>query len=137
MLQRLRVEHPIDTLTPVTTAAEILACQQAVRQVHADEKVIRYVVQLIRATREHYDLLLGGSPRASMALLHCAQAYAAIQGADFITPDDVKQITSHVLGHRLILRPESRLRKKTVRTVLDEVLNTVPVPPTPASGFAS
>ncbi len=136
MLQRLRVAHPIDTLATVATAEEVLASQQAVREVHADEKVIRYIVQLIRATREHYDLLLGGSPRAAMALLHCAQAYAAIRGFDFITPDDVKQIIPYVLGHRLILRPESRLRKKTVRTVLEEVLNTVPVPPTPATGFA-
>jgi len=136
MLQRLRVDHPIDSLATVATADDVLACQKAVREVHADEKVVRYIVQLIRATREHYDLLLGGSPRASMALLHCAQAYAAIQGYDFISPDDVKHIAPHVLGHRLILRPESRLRKKTVRTVLEEVLNTVPVPPTPASGFA-
>jgi MoxR-like ATPase len=136
MLQRLRVDHPIDTLATVATAEEVLACQQAVRQVYADEKVIRYIVQLIRATREHYDLLLGGSPRASMALLHCAQAYAAIQGFDFISPDDVKHIAPFVLAHRLILRPESRLRKKSVRTVLDEVLNTVPAPPTPATGFA-
>ena len=136
MLQRLRVDHPIDSLATVATADDVLACQKAVREVHVDEKVVRYIVQLIRATREHYDLLLGGSPRASMALLHCAQAYAAIQGYDFISPDDVKHIAPHVLGHRLILRPESRLRKKTVRTVLEEVLNTVPVPPTPASGFA-
>ena len=136
MLQRLRLDHPIDSLATVATAEDILACQQAVRQVHADEKVIRYIVQLIRATREHYDLLLGGSPRASMALLHCAQAYAAMQGFDFITPDDVKRIAPYVLGHRLILRPESRLRKKTVRTVLEEVMNTVPAPPTPSSGFA-
>ncbi len=136
MLQRLRVDHPIDTLATVATADEILGGQQAVRQVHADEKVVRYIVQLIRATRDHYDLLLGGSPRASMALLRCAQAYAAINGFDFIVPDDVKHIAPHVLGHRLILRPESRLRKKTVRTVLEEVLSTVPVPPTPATGFA-
>ena len=136
MLQRLRMDHPIENLATVTTAGDVLACQQAVRQVYADEKVIRYIVQLIRATREHYDLLLGGSPRASMALLHCAQAYAAINGFDYIVPDDVKRIAPYVLGHRLILRPESRLRKKTVRTVLEEVLNTVPVPPTPATGFA-
>jgi MoxR-like ATPase len=104
--------------------------------VHVDEKVIRYIVQLIKATREHYDLILGGSPRASMALLRCAQSFAAIQGFDFVAPDDVKYITTFVLGHRLILRPESRLRKKTVRGVLDEILNTVPVPQMPAAGFA-
>ena len=101
-----------------------------------DEKIVRYIVQLSQATREHYDLLLGASPRASMALLRCAQAYAAIQGFEFVMPDDIKHIAPFVLGHRLILRPESRLRKKTVRGVLEEILNTVPVPPVPPTGFA-
>jgi MoxR-like ATPase len=71
-----------------------------------------------------------------MALFHSAQAFAAIQGFDFVSPDDVKHISPYVLGHRLILRPESRLRKKTVRGVLDEIMNTVPVPPMPPTGFA-
>ena len=136
MLQRLKSQHPIETLETVASAEEILTCQEAVRQVHVDEKVIRYIVQLIQATREHYDIILGGSPRASMALLHCAQSFAAIQGFDFVVPDDVKYIATFVLGHRLILRPESRLRKKTVRGVLDEIINTVPVPQMPAAGFA-
>jgi MoxR-like ATPase len=134
MLQRLQLRHPIDTLETVASAEEILACQEAVRQVHVDEKVSRYIVQLIQATREHYDIMLGGSPRASMALLRCAQAFAAVNGFDFVLPDDVKQIAPHVLGHRLILRPESRLRKKTVAVVLDEILNSVPVPQMPAGG---
>jgi len=136
MLQRLKSQHPIDTLEIVATAEEILTCQEAVRQIFVDEKIIRYIVQLIQATREHYDIILGGSPRASMALVHCAQSFAAIQGFDFVVPDDVKHIAAFVLGHRLILRPESRLRKKTVRGVLEEILNTVPVPQMPVAGFA-
>ena len=136
MLQRFKEQHPIETLETVVIVDEILACQQGVRQVHVDEKIFRYIVQLITSTREHYDIVLGGSPRASMALVRCAQAFAAIQGFDFIVPDDVKHVLYYVLGHRLILRPESRLRKRTVRMVLDEVLNSVPVPQTPASGFA-
>ena len=114
MLQRLQLRHPIDTLQPVATAEEVLAAQQSVRAVHVDAKVSGYIVQIIQATREHYDLALGGSPRASMALFRCAQALAAMRSFDFVMPDDVKQIAPHVLGHRLILRPESRLRKKTV-----------------------
>jgi MoxR-like ATPase len=90
----------------------------------------------MQATREHPDLSLGGSPRASMALLHAAQSFAAVNGFDFVMPDDVKQMFAPVLGHRLILRPESRLRKKTVARVLDEVLNAVPVPQVPAQGSA-
>jgi len=136
MLQRLQLGHPIETLEAVASAEEIVACQESVRQVHVDDKVSRYIVQLIQATREHYDVILGGSPRASMALLRCAQAFAAVQGYDFVLPDDVKQIAPHVLGHRLILRPESRLRKKTVAVVLDEILNLVPVPQMPAGGLS-
>jgi MoxR-like ATPase len=127
----LQTRHPIADLESVATAAEILESQEAVRAVHADEKVIRYIVQLIQATREHPDVSLGGSPRASMALLRCAQSFAALQSFDFILPDDIKQVFHPVLGHRLILRPESRLRKKTVRGVLDEILNAVPVPQMP------
>jgi MoxR-like ATPase len=132
MLQRLQLRHPIDDLEAVAAAPEVLECQRAVRTVHADEKVSRYIVQLIQATRDHPDLSLGGSPRASMALLHAAQSFAAVNGFDFVMPDDVKHMFAHVLGHRLILRPESRLRKKTVVRVLDEVLNAVPVPQVPA-----
>ena len=134
MLQRLQLQHPIETLETVAGADEIIACQESVRQVHVDDKVSRYIVQLIQATREHYDVILGGSPRASLALLRFAQAFAAVNGFDFVLPDDVKQMAPPVLGHRLILRPESRLRKKTVAGVLDEILNAVPVPQMPAGG---
>lgn len=131
LLQRFQLQHPIETLETVASADEIIDCQRAVRQVHVDEKVSRYIVQIIQATREHYDIVLGGSPRSSMALFRCAQAYAALQGFDFVMPDDIKQIAPHVLGHRLILRPESRLRKKTVAAVIEEILNSVPVPHVP------
>jgi MoxR-like ATPase len=136
MLQRLQLRHPIEDLQAVATAQDALGCQEAVCQVHADEKISRYIVQLIQATRDHPDLALGGSPRASISLLRAAQSFAAVHGFDFVMPDDVKQMFPHVLGHRLILRPESRLRKQTVGRVLDEVLNSVPVPPMPAAAFA-
>jgi MoxR-like ATPase len=133
MLHRLQMQHPIETLEVVTSGEEAIRCQEAVRRVHVDEKISRYVVEIITATRSHPDLSLGGSPRASMALLRCAQSFAAMHSFDFVMPDDVKQIARPVLSHRLILRPESRLRKKTVSGVLDEILKTVPVPQIPAS----
>ena len=136
MLQRLQVMHPIETLETVATAEDILACQRAVREVYVDPKVNRYIVQLMHATREHYDIVLGGSPRASMALLRCSQAFAAIHGYNFVLPEDIKQIAPYVLGHRIILRPESRLRKKTVEGVLKEILDTVSVPTIAAGQFA-
>jgi MoxR-like ATPase len=133
MWQRQQLRHPLDDLETVASAQEVIACQRAVRAVHVDEKVARYVVQLAQATRRHPDLLLGASPRASLALLRCSQAFAAVHGFDFVLPDDVKQMIPHVLGHRLILRPESRLRKKTVPGVLAEILNAVAVPPMSAA----
>ena len=128
MLQRFEKEDPLDVLAAVVTAEDIIACQQAVRQVRVDEKISRYVVEIMRATRDHFDVMLGGSPRASMALSRCAQAFAAIHGFGFVLPDDIKQVLPFVLGHRVILRPESRLRKKNVFGVLDEILNSVTVP---------
>lgn len=128
MLQRFEKEDPLDVLAAVVTAEDIIACQQAVRQVHVDEKISRYVVEIMRATRDHFDVMLGGSPRASMALSRCAQAFAGIHGFGFVLPDDIKQVLPFVLGHRVILRPESRLRKKNVFGVLDEILNSVTVP---------
>jgi len=128
MLQRFETQDPLDTLEPVVTTDHVTACQQAIRQIRVDEKVSRYIVEIMRATREHFDVMLGGSPRASMALSRCAQAFAAIHGYGFVLPDDVKQVLPFVLGHRLILRPESRLRKKTVSGILEEIMDSVSVP---------
>jgi MoxR-like ATPase len=128
MLSRLQLKHPIDDLSVVVAADHILRCQQAVRSVRVDEKLSRYVVELIRRTREHPDVLLGGSPRASLALYRAAQALAAIRGHDFVTPDDIKRLAPPVLAHRIILKPESRLRKVTTRGVVEELLDTVSVP---------
>jgi MoxR-like ATPase len=128
MLQRFETQDPLDTLESVVATEDVIACQQAVRQVRVDEKVSRYIVEIMRATREHFDVMLGGSPRASMALSRCAQAFAAINGYGFVLPDDVKQVLPFVLGHRMILRPESRLRKKNVPAVLEEIMGSVPVP---------
>src|SRR5947209_7399 len=128
MLARLQHKHPIDDLQAVVTAEEVRDCQQAVRSVRVDEKLNRYIVELIRRSRAHPDILLGGSPRASLALYRSSQALAAIRGQSFITPDDVKRLAPAVLGHRLILRPESRLRKVTTASVIEELLDSAPVP---------
>ena len=128
MLDMLKSEHPIDKLAAVVSAADIIGCQQTVRDVYVDPKVRDYIVELIRATRDHDDLALGGSPRASIALYRASQAMAAIRGHDFVLPDDVKRMAPSVLGHRLILRPESRLRKRTATEVVTEILSEVSVP---------
>ncbi len=128
MLELLQREHPLNSLQPVVSAAELLACQQAVRDVHVDPKVRHYLLQIIHDTREQENLALGASPRASIALFRTAQAMAAIRGRQFVQPDDVKRVAGPVLTHRLILRPESRLRKLTAEHVLTELIAEIAVP---------
>ena len=128
MLQRLQHGHPIDDLNAVVPAAEVLACQEAMREIHVDDKVRRYLLEIVHGTRTHDDIQLGGSPRASIALFRTAQALAAIAGRNFVLPDDVKRMVQPVLAHRLILRPESRLRKVTPAALLHEIVGDVRVP---------
>jgi MoxR-like ATPase len=128
LLERLQMSHPIDDLAPAVSAAEVIACQEAVRKVYVDEKVRRYVLQIVHATRQHEAVSLGGSPRASIALFRTGQAMAAVNNRDFVLPDDIKRMAVPVLGHRLILKPESRLRKVTVAKVVHEILQEVSVP---------
>ena len=128
MLDLLRQAHPIDSLGAVVSADEVLASQRAIREVYVDPKVRDYIVALVRNTREHEDVALGGSPRASMALFRSAQAVAAVRGNDFVLPDDVKRMAPAVLAHRLIIRPESRLRKVTSAAVVQQILTETPVP---------
>ena len=128
MLEMLQFRHPLETIEPVVAAAELVACQRAVREVRVDEKIRRYLAGIVQATREHDDLALGASPRASIALFRTSQALAAIYGRPFVQPDDVKRVAAPVLTHRLILKPESRLRKITTAAVVEEILGQVPVP---------
>lgn len=128
MLELLRSAHPIDSLEPVVSPEEVIACQQAVREVHVDPKVRDYILDIVHASREHDDISLGGSPRASIALFRSAQAVAAIRGNDFVLPDDVKRMVPAVMVHRMIVRPESRLRKITAIDIVNEILDEVPVP---------
>ncbi len=128
LLQRLQKSHPIDDIAPVAKAEDILAAQESVRDIHVDDKVRNYILQIIHATREHEDVLLGASPRASIALFRTAQALAAIGGRDFAIPDDVKRMAQPVLAHRIILKPESRLRKRTPNALVHEIVGDVSVP---------
>jgi MoxR-like ATPase len=136
MLERLRAAHPISSLKPVVSPKEVVACQQAARDVHVDTKVRNYILQLVHTSREHPDVALGGSPRASIALFRVAQVMAAVRGREFVLPDDVKQLVQPVLAHRLIVRPESRLRKVTATQIVQEIVDEVAVPVV-AAGAAS
>jgi MoxR-like ATPase len=128
MLELLQHTHPLNSLQPVVTADELVACQTAVREVHIDTKVRQYLLQIVHLTREHEELSLGGSPRASIALFRTSQAMAAIRGRNYVQPDDVKRIAPPVLTHRLILKPESRLRRVTAEQVVQDVIDEIAVP---------
>ena len=128
MLELLQHSHPIDSLQPVASAAELIAAQIAVRDVYVDPKVQHYILQIVHDSRQHEALALGGSPRASIALYRSSQAMAAVLGRNYVIPDDIKKLVAAVMGHRLILNPESRLRKITAEQVLDEIVAEIASP---------
>jgi MoxR-like ATPase len=128
MLELLQRSHPIDAIEPVVGAEEVIACQKAVREIYVDDKVRRYLMQIVHDTRTHDDIGLGGSPRASIALFRTSQAMAALRGRNYVLPDDVKKVAPAVLTHRIILRPESRLRKITAAALVDDIIAEIAVP---------
>ncbi len=128
VLARYQQADPLADLAPVASAADVLALQQAVRQVHVAEPLRRYVVEVVRATRSSDEVQLGASPRASLALHRAAQALAALRGRDFVKPDDIKELAVPVLTHRLILHTEARLRGRAPATVVQALIARVPAP---------
>src|ERR1039457_2518046 len=110
MVGRFQLRHPIDTLQPVTTPPRILKCQEAVRKVNMPPEVCDYILEIVRATREHSALLLGSSPRGSLGLFRAAQAMAAIQGNDSVSAAQVQALAGKVLAHRPIIRKEDKWR---------------------------
>jgi MoxR-like ATPase len=128
ILERYRAEDPLLALRPVTGPDEILALQQERRQVRVEASVRDYVVAVARATRQHPEIDLGASPRASLALYWSAQAWAAIDGRDFVLPDDVKFMAPHVLTHRLMISPQAQLRGRQPQELVADIVAAVPVP---------
>ena len=127
ILVNLRREHPITQIRQVVDGSDLLVYQRQVWDVHVDETLQDYIVRLVAATRKHADLVLGASPRASLALYKTAQALAALRGRDHVLPDDIQYLVPATLSHRLILKPEAELRGRSGRAVLDEVLKSVPL----------
>ncbi|KFN09876.1 AAA domain-containing protein [Paenibacillus macerans] len=120
--------QPADQLQPVTTMEEIAAIQQEIRDVYLSEALADYLLDIVRRTREHQDVLLGASPRASLAFVAAAKAYAFLQERDYVLPDDIKTLAPYVLGHRILLRPESRLGQVHAAQVLEQIMRQVQVP---------
>lgn len=113
---------------PVTTAAEVLAAQAQIREVHIAAGIRQYLYDVVAATRSSDQLALGASPRAALWLLIAAQAAAAIDGRDYATPDDVKDVAPLVLPHRLIVQAHAEIEGRSAADILSEILQRVPVP---------
>jgi MoxR-like ATPase len=128
MLQMQQLAHPIDSLNQVVEWKQILKLQGLVRKVYVAGSVRRYILNLVQATRAHPSLALGASPRGSLALFRIAQARAAMQGRDFVLPDDVKSIAVSCLSHRMVVNPENALGGETTISVVQELLRMVEVP---------
>ncbi|HEY8648240.1 MAG TPA: MoxR family ATPase [Candidatus Limnocylindria bacterium] len=127
ILDAQRVRHPLDSLSQVMSADELLRAQADARDVHLAEGVKHYIVAVVGATRSHPDVYLGASPRGTLALARASQAYAAVRGRDYVVPDDVKALAGPTLSHRLILQPQARLKDLAQTAVIAEVLASVPV----------
>ncbi len=128
ILRRLQRAHPIESVQRVVDGSALNDLSRLVWEVNVDATIEKYIVALIRATREHGDLVLGASPRGSLALFKTAQAYAALCGRDYVLPDDVKQMAPLTLNHRLLLKPESALRGRTSAQIVREILEQVELP---------
>ena len=131
-----QVAHPIDELSEVASRGEVLELQQAVRGIYVDPLIKQYIVNLVNATREHESVYLGASPRGSLALMRVAQAFAMIEGRDFIQPDDIKLLAYSALGHRVIVNPGARVREIDSAQIVDEAIERVAVPGVRARGGA-
>jgi MoxR-like ATPase len=123
ILLNLRREHPIGRVKSVAEAQELIALQPLVWDVYIDDTLQEYIIRLTNATRQHPDLALGASPRASLALFKTAQAWAALRGRDHVLPDDIKSLVTVTLAHRLIVRPEAELRGQTAQGVLKDIVD--------------
>ena len=127
VVRRQLIQHPIETLEPVTTPHEVLAMQSAVAHCYVDDRIYDYAINIVRGTRESELVEVGASPRGSIALIRGAQALAVLQGRDFVTPDDVKALAVSCLAHRLILKSEARVQGISPEEIVRDLLETVPV----------
>lgn len=137
MLRTVSGLHPIERLQPVVDGDTLPKLQRIVDDIYVSDAIVDYVLRLVLATRAHFDVALGASPRASLALYRAGQACAALAGRAFVLPDDVKRLAEPVLRHRLLLKAESGLRGRTVNSVLAEIITATAVEEVPESTDAS
>ncbi|WGS64140.1 AAA family ATPase [Marinitoga aeolica] len=127
MLISQEKEHPIDKIKSVSNNEEIRKIKTEIKNVHVSEEIKKYIVDIINRTRNHKDIKVGASPRGSIALMQLSRSIAAIEGRDFVIPDDVKKIAPYVLAHRIILKAEAKIKKVSTYKLIDEILDEVKV----------
>lgn len=127
ILRSFKQSQPLEALSPCLSAHEVIAIQQEVKQVHIQEEVETYLLKIVEYTRSNEQIEVGISPRGTLALMRASQAYAYVQGRDYVTPDDIQRLIIPVFAHRIILKLEAQLRI-SAEDVLHEILDTVPVP---------
>jgi MoxR-like ATPase len=128
VLERQSKMHPLDALEQVVTVEELIGAQEAIKDVHVERLILEYIVSLVEASRNHDDVYLGASPRGSLALYNTSRTWAALQGRDYVIPDDVKEMAEPSLAHRLIMSPAARMKNVDSRLVVRELLTATPVP---------
>lgn len=128
ILATYKEEEPLGKLQAVVTGQEIEAMQQEVEKVFVDESIQDYIIQITQLTRNHKDIYLGCSPRATLALFNAARALAYIRGREYVIPDDVKELASATLTHRLILKSEAKIQGKDENSVMSEIIKSIRVP---------
>ena len=126
--------HPIESLEPVTNPSEIVRLQEAAKEVYVDRAVREYIVTLTESTRDHRDVALGASPRASLGLFRASRALALVLDRDYVIPDDIKVLAPAVTAHRIILAPSARMRGVRSADLITDLLNSVTVPGATRSG---
>jgi MoxR-like ATPase len=128
ILHRFKQEEILETLQPVITVDQLLEMQSVIRQVNWQPEVERYLLAIVRATRDHPSTQLGVSPRGSLALYRACEAFAALQGRDYVQPDDVKHLAPSVLSHRLLTTSRSRMRGQQSMEIINTIVKNTPVP---------
>ena len=128
ILDRQQLRHPIETLESVINVDELKETMEAIKKIYVSLPVKRYIVDLINRTRQNPDVYLGASPRGSLALYRTGQTVAALKGRDYVLPDDIKDMATSVLSHRIIVGPAARLRELSAEKIVQEILETLPVP---------
>ncbi|MGZ3631482.1 MAG: AAA family ATPase, partial [Candidatus Limnocylindrales bacterium] len=127
ILDEQKRSHPLEEIEEVASIDELRQMQLGIREVYVDSAVSDYIVRLVNASRTHPDVYLGASPRGSLALYRAGQAYAALQGRDYVIPDDVKVLAEPALAHRLIIRTAATIRDVDPTAIVRELLATVPI----------